>query len=65
MLSLMAKEFFSSSPVLMFPIAALILFFVAFTVLTIKAMRKPSDELAALAGMPLIEDDTAVEDRDE
>ena len=56
MLSLMAKEFFAESPVMMFPIAGLFLFLITFTVLSVKALRRPKDQIEALANLPLESD---------
>jgi hypothetical protein len=53
MLGYMASEFFASSPVLLLPIIALGLFVVAFTVLTVRTMRRPRAEIDALAALPL------------
>jgi len=61
MLGLMAKDFFTQSPVLLFPIAALIVFTVAFTALTIRTLRQDKSELDEIARAPLADDMPKVE----
>ena len=56
MLSMMAKNFFSESPLLMFPIAALLIFIAVFTVVTIKVLRTDKESLQTVAGLPLADD---------
>lgn len=58
MLSLMAKNFFADSPVLFFPVCALVLFVVAFSALTLRALRKPAEDLDAMAQLPLESEET-------
>ena len=60
MLGYMASEFFASSPVLWLPVIALGLFLLAFTILTIRAMRKPKSEIDRLAALPLEPEESQV-----
>ncbi len=53
MLSLMAKEFFAQSPVMIFPLVALFLFLAVFTVLSIRAFLRPKEAIEMMAKMPL------------
>lgn len=56
MLGWMAKEFFASSPVLFYPIVALIIFTVTFSLLTIRAFLRPKSSIVELAALPLADD---------
>lgn len=56
MLGAMAREFFAASPLLLFPVAALVLFLMAFTMATWRALRQPRAELEPIARLPLCED---------
>jgi hypothetical protein len=53
---MMSKNFFSESPLLMFPIVALFIFMAVFTVVTIKVLRTDKDSLRVVAGLPLADD---------
>ena len=53
MLSVMAKGFFESSPLLIFPIAALLLFILVFTAITIRTLWTDAESLQQVAGLPL------------
>ena len=53
MLSYMAKTFFSESPVLAYPIFALLLFLLAFLFIAIRVWRSNPAELERLARLPL------------
>lgn len=59
MLSAMAKQFFSQSPVLLFPVLGLVLFLLVFTFVTWRAMRMESSEIEPLAQLPLDSDHLA------
>jgi hypothetical protein len=59
MLGAMARDFFAASPLLVFPVAALLLFLVAFALATWRALRRPRAELDPIARLPL--DDDGVE----
>jgi cbb3-type cytochrome oxidase subunit 3 len=56
MLGAMAREFFAASPLLLFPVLALFLFLLAFTVATWRALRQPRAELDPIARLPLTDD---------
>jgi hypothetical protein len=56
MLSLMAKEFFAHSPLMLYPVVALVLFFTVFSLLTWRTLRRPKQELDVFADMPLADD---------
>ena len=56
MLSFMAGDFFASSQVLFLPIAGLVLFVLAFTLATVRVMRRPRAELEPIANLPLEQD---------
>ncbi len=58
MLSLMAKEFFATSPLMIFPVAALLIFLATFTVLAVRAITRPKEQIDEMARMPL-EDEAA------
>jgi len=60
MLSVMAREFFASSPLMVFPVAALLLFLVAFSFLTFRALTRPRSEIEALANLPMDDNETPV-----
>lgn len=59
MLSMMAKDFFTQSPLLIFPIAALFIFIAVFTIVTIGVLRTDKESLRAIAGLPLADDTLA------
>lgn len=52
-MSAMAREFFAASPVLLYPVVALILFIAAFGFATWRAVRQPRGELESAARLPL------------
>ena len=58
MLGYMASEFFATSPVLLLPVIALALFGLAFTILTLRALMRPREVIAALAALPLEGEET-------
>jgi len=60
MLGAMAREFFAASPVLLFAVAALILFLAAFALAAWRALGRPRAELDPIARLPLGEDGTEV-----
>ena len=53
MLSLLAREFFERSPLLVLPIGALFLFLAIFTVSTVRALRARKSDVARMAALPL------------
>lgn len=57
MLRAMSAEFFSRSPVLIFPVLALALFFVVFVVITIRVVLTQREEVDAAARLPLNDGD--------
>ena len=56
MISWLASDFFSQSPVLALPVAALLLFMMLFTVMAVRALRLPADEVKDLANLPIASD---------
>lgn len=56
MLSIIAKGFFASSPLLFYPILALVLFLALFTVLTVRVLRSDKSTLNDAAALPLADD---------
>lgn len=56
MLSVIAKGFFSSSPVLIFPILALLLFLFIFTVITIRVLATDRETIHKLTVLPLVDE---------
>lgn len=56
MLSALASEFFASSPLMMLPIVALLLFLCVFTAATWRALRRKPAELEPIARLPLDDD---------
>ncbi len=56
MLSMMAKGFFTDSPLIFFPVLALVIFLVAFTFITIRTLRSSKESLQHVAGLPLSDD---------
>lgn len=57
MLSMMAKGFFTDSPLIFFPVLAMMIFFITFTVITIRTLRSSNDSLQYAAALPLDLDD--------
>ena len=53
MLSWLASDFFSQSPVLLLPIIALIVFMAVFTAMAVRAWRLPDAVVADLARQPM------------
>lgn len=60
MISWLASDFFSQSPVLALPVVALLLFMVLFTVMAVRAMRLPASEVQSLAELPMSRDTTRI-----
>ena len=58
-MSAMAREFFAASPVLVYPIAALVLFLAAFALATWRALRQPRGEIESAARMPLDDEEVS------
>ena len=56
MLSWLASDFFSESPVLLLPVIALVLFFLVFTMMSLRALRMPREQVDALASLPFDSD---------
>lgn len=59
MLRHMSAEFFARSPVLIYPIIALSIFFVVFVVVSLRALRAQKSELDRLAALPLSDSEEA------
>jgi hypothetical protein len=55
-MSRFASEFFEQSPVLLYPVLALILFFIVFLVVVVRVMRMKSSEADLCARIPLEEE---------
>lgn len=53
MLSMMAKGFFTDSPLIFFPVVALLVFLVTFTLITIRTLRSSNESLQHVACLPL------------
>ena len=60
MLSMMAKGFFTESPLIFFPVLALVIFLVTFTFITIRTLRSSNESLQHVAGLPLVDDPVAM-----
>jgi hypothetical protein len=60
MLSLFASDLLEKSPVLAFPIVALVIFVAVFTLVAIRAMRMKKSDVRRLASMPLAPDEGPV-----
>jgi hypothetical protein len=56
MLSMMAKGFFTDSPLIFFPVLALVIFLVTFTFITVRTLRSSSESLQHIASLPLGDD---------
>jgi HAMP domain-containing protein len=56
MLGAMARDFFAASPLLLFPVAALVLFLAAFILALWRVLRQPRAELDPIARLPLADD---------
>ncbi len=55
-MSRFAAEFFARSPVLLYPLIALVLFFTVFVVVVIRVMRMKASEADRYAHLPLEEE---------
>ena len=55
MLSMMAKGFFTDSPLIFFPVLALVIFIATFTVITVRTLRSSNESLQHVAGLPLFD----------
>jgi cbb3-type cytochrome oxidase subunit 3 len=58
MMRLISSEFFARSPVLIFPVLALGLFFVVFVLISLRALLTQRDEMDAAARLPLNDGDS-------
>jgi hypothetical protein len=58
MLSALASDFFASSPLLVLPVIALVLFLCTFTLASWSALRRKPTELDPIARLPLGDDET-------
>lgn len=58
MMRLMSSEFFARSPVLIFPVLALGLFFVVFVLISLRALLTQREEMDAAARLPLNDGDS-------
>jgi hypothetical protein len=56
MLSIMAKGFFTSSPLLFYPVLALMIFVAVFTFITIRVLRSDKGALSRAAALPLADE---------
>jgi len=63
MLSTLASEFFASSPLMVLPVVALLLFLCVFTAASWRALRRKPSELEPIARLPLGDDDPLTETR--
>ena len=61
MLSWMATDFFAQSPMLLAPVAALGIFMVVFTGLTVRTLLTKPADLEAIARLPLDDEETTHE----
>lgn len=62
MLNLMAMSYFQKSPLLLFPLIALVLFLTVFIIVTVRAMRASPSSFDATSRLPLEATDTEVHD---
>jgi hypothetical protein len=53
MLSRFSADYFARSPLMIFPLVALALFFTVFVAVSIRAARTKRDELERMAALPL------------
>lgn len=60
MLSQIAKNFFADSPVIAYPLVAMVLFMTVFLVITWRTMRRDRSELDALAQLPFADGEASV-----
>ena len=51
-MSAIARQFFADSPVILFPIIALLLFLFVFVFVTVRALRARREDIDALARIP-------------
>lgn len=58
MMRLMSSEFFARSPVLIFPVLALGLFFAVFVLISLRVALTQRDELDAASRLPLNDGDS-------
>ena len=56
MISVMASEYFAQSPVLIYPVLALGLFIVVFSIATLRALLANKPDIERLSRMPLEDD---------
>jgi hypothetical protein len=56
MLSLISIDFFARSPLLAFPVLAMLLFIVVFVANAVRALRAPPRELDQLASLPFADE---------
>jgi hypothetical protein len=61
MLSALARTFYAESPLLAYPIIALVLFLAAFVAVTWKVARSSRAELDAMAQLPFHDEPTIIE----
>ena len=52
-MSSIARQFFADSPVIFFPVLALILFITVFLLVTVRVLRARREDIDALARIPL------------
>jgi len=58
MMRLISSEFFARSPVLIFPVLALGLFFAVFVLISLRALLTQREEMDAAARLPLNDGDS-------
>lgn len=58
MMRLLTEDFFARSPVLAYPVLAMVLFLAVFLVVSVRALLSRRESLDELARMPLVDGDT-------
>ena len=58
-MSTIAMQFFADSPVILYPILALLLFLVVFVSITVRVLRARREDLDALARIPFGDEEEA------
>jgi cbb3-type cytochrome oxidase subunit 3 len=56
-MSRFAAEFFAQSPVLLYPLITLVLFFIVFLAVIVRVMRMKKSEADEYAQLPLVEEE--------
>ena len=58
MLSVIANGFYLDSPLIFFPVHAMVIFLVTFTFITVRTLRSSRNSIQRMAGLPLCDDST-------